>query len=127
MQCVTDESLHLKASSFPSRSSHQRCSIKKLFLKVLQYSQENICAGISFLIKLQASFIEKETPTQVFSCACFKKTYFEEQLLLSFSVVEMWKQTMTFAIKQRSSFLLFVLLYILSNQIIPESNALLPI
>ena len=26
---------------------------KKLFLKFLQYSQENICAGVSFLIKLQ--------------------------------------------------------------------------
>ena len=30
------------------RSRHQRCSIKKLFLKVLQYSQENTCVGVSF-------------------------------------------------------------------------------
>ena len=37
------------------RSSHQKCSIKKLFLKILQYSQENICVGVSFLIKLQAT------------------------------------------------------------------------
>ena len=29
------------------RSSHQSCSTKKQFLKVLQYSQENICVGVS--------------------------------------------------------------------------------
>ena len=32
------------------RSSHRRCSIKKVFLKILQ---ENTYVGISFLIKLQ--------------------------------------------------------------------------
>ena len=32
----------------------QRCSVKKVFLEVLQNSQENICARDSFLIKLQA-------------------------------------------------------------------------
>ena len=31
-----------------SKSSHQRCSIKKLFLKALKYSQENICVEVSF-------------------------------------------------------------------------------
>ena len=30
------------------RGSHRRCSIKKLFLKIIQYSQENNCAGVSF-------------------------------------------------------------------------------
>ena len=30
------------------RSSHRRCSIKMLFLKISQYSQENICVGVSF-------------------------------------------------------------------------------
>ena len=30
------------------RSSHHRCSIKKLFLKISQYSQENTCVGVSF-------------------------------------------------------------------------------
>ena len=29
------------------------CSIKKLFLKILENSQKNICATVSFLIKLQ--------------------------------------------------------------------------
>ena len=31
-----------------SRSSHQGCSTKKLFLKILQYSQENTSVGVSF-------------------------------------------------------------------------------
>ena len=30
------------------------CSTKKLFLKILGYSQENTCVGVSFLITLQA-------------------------------------------------------------------------
>ena len=30
------------------RRSHQRCSIKKLFFKIPQYSQENTCLAVSF-------------------------------------------------------------------------------
>ena len=30
----------------------QRCSIKKVFLEISQNTQENICARVSFLIKL---------------------------------------------------------------------------
>ena len=30
----------------------QRCSVKKVFLDILQNSQENTCAGVSFLINL---------------------------------------------------------------------------
>ena len=41
-----------------------RCSVKKLFLEILQNSQKNTCARNSFLIKLQAL----ETLAQVFSC-----------------------------------------------------------
>ena len=33
----------------------QMCSAKKVFLEISQYSQKNTCAGVSFLIKLQAS------------------------------------------------------------------------
>ena len=33
----------------------QRCSVKKMLLKISQNSQENTCARVSFLIKLQAS------------------------------------------------------------------------
>ena len=35
------------------RSSHRRCSVKKVFLKISQNSQENTCDRVSFLIKLQ--------------------------------------------------------------------------
>ena len=36
----------------------ERCSVKKVFSEISQNSQENTCAGVSFLIKLQAcSFI----------------------------------------------------------------------
>ena len=47
------------------------CSVKKVFLEISQNSQENTCARVSFLIKLQVSacnFIKKETLAQVFSC-----------------------------------------------------------
>ena len=46
-------------------------SVKKVFLKISQNSQENICVRVSFLIKLQASvcnFIKKENLAQMFSC-----------------------------------------------------------
>ena len=32
----------------------QMCSAKKVFLKLSQNSQENTCARVSFLVKLQA-------------------------------------------------------------------------
>ena len=38
----------------------QTCSVKKEFLEISQNSQENTCARLSFLIKLQAP-PEKET------------------------------------------------------------------
>ena len=34
----------------------QSCSIKKVFLEISQNSQENICACVSFLRKLQAGY-----------------------------------------------------------------------
>ena len=43
----------LSISGF-DRSSLQRCSLKKMFLKFSQNSQENICARVSFLVKFQA-------------------------------------------------------------------------
>ena len=36
-----------------SESVVQRCSVKKVFLEISQNSQENTCARVSFLIKLQ--------------------------------------------------------------------------
>ena len=57
-----------------------------MFLKISQNSQEYTCAGVSFLIKLQAKackFIKKETLTQMFSwefCEIFKNSLFTEHL-----------------------------------------------
>ena len=57
-----------------------------MFLEILQNSQENTCARVSFLIKLQAlafNFIKKETLAQVFSCEFWeisKDTDFKEHL-----------------------------------------------
>ena len=44
---------------------------KEVFLKLLQDSQENTCARVSFFDKvagLACNFIKKETLAQVFSC-----------------------------------------------------------
>ena len=57
-----------------------------MFLEISQNSQENPCARLSFLIKLQASacsFIIRETQAQVFSldfCEISKNTFFTEYL-----------------------------------------------
>ena len=37
-----------------SKSSYRRCSIKKVFLKILRNSRESTCVRVSFLTKLQA-------------------------------------------------------------------------
>ena len=44
----------------------QSCSVKKIFLETPQNSQENTCARVSFLIKLQV--FQVPTLVQVFSC-----------------------------------------------------------
>ena len=54
-----------------SEAVARRCSVEKVFLEISQYSQENSCARVSFLIKLQAeacNVIKKETLAQMFSC-----------------------------------------------------------
>ena len=38
----------------------QRCSVKKVFLKILQNSQENTCARVVFLIKLSPATLLKK-------------------------------------------------------------------
>ena len=63
-----------------------RCSVKKMFLKISQNSQENTSARVSFLIKLQAiacNFIKNEALAQVFSCEfweIFKNIFVTEHL-----------------------------------------------
>ena len=57
-QSIISISLFIYAIKFPMnlkyRSSHLWCSLNKIYLQTSQYSQENICVGVS-LIKLQAS------------------------------------------------------------------------
>ena len=65
--------------------------IKKAFLELSQNSQENTCASVFFLMKLQAkacNFIKKETLAQVFSCEfweSFKNTFSYKTALSTFS------------------------------------------
>ena len=53
-----------KTASTEDRSSHQRLFMKKMYLKISQNLQENICA--------RTPFIKKETLAEVFSCAFCK-------------------------------------------------------
>ena len=53
-----------------------------MFLKILQYSQENTCVGVS-LRAFKSTILSKKTPTLMFCCEyweIFKNTYFEEHL-----------------------------------------------
>ena len=72
-----------KISSGPEAVT-RKCSIKKVFLETLQNSQENTCARVSFLIKLQAlACNDNKKETLVFSCEfckMFKNTFLTEHL-----------------------------------------------
>ena len=73
------------------RSSHLRRSVRKGVLS--QNSQENTCARISFLIKLQATLLKKRLWHKCFSCEfceIFKNIFFTEpsgRLLLDITPV----------------------------------------
>ena len=64
------------------KSSRAEVSGKKVFLNISQNSQENTCARVSFLLKVQAEackFIKKETLVQKISCELceiFRNTFF---------------------------------------------------
>ena len=63
--------LFLQFKIIKSRSSRPEVFHKKIFLDILQNSQESTCVRDSFLINLQAwasKFIKKESLAQVFSC-----------------------------------------------------------
>ena len=65
-----------------SEAVTRKSSLKKVSLKISQHSQENICAGVSFAIKLQAGglkFHEIQNLVEVLSCEfckIFKDVYF---------------------------------------------------
>ena len=69
-----------------SRSSHQRCSVKKGILRNLaKFTGKHLCQSL-FFNKVAGgayNFIKKETLTQVFSCKfceIFEKTFFTEHV-----------------------------------------------
>ena len=47
--------IYEKKLFFCSEAVARRCSVKRVFLKILQNSQENTCVRVSFLVNLQAS------------------------------------------------------------------------
>ena len=74
------------------RGSHQRCSMKKVFLEILQDSQESTCARVSFL--MACNFIKKEALAQVFSCEfceSSKNTFFTGHLWTNVSCLMILK------------------------------------
>ena len=62
----------------------RRCSVKKVFFKILLNSQENTCARVSFLQPKECNFIKIEFLTQAFFCEFWehlsKNTFFTERI-----------------------------------------------
>ena len=89
----------------------QRCSVKNLLLTISQSSQKNTSAGVSFLIKLQASIPQlhkKETSKQVFSCEfreIFKITYFADHMwaVASATTISFPANTYLFEVNNRNT------------------------
>ena len=70
-----------RISSF-YRSSHRKSSAKKVFLKILQYSQEKTCVEVSLQAFRFAIFLVRDTSTYVFLriLGSFKEHLFDEHL-----------------------------------------------
>ena len=77
---------NVRGSNRKAETVTQKCSVKKVFLKISQNSQENTCVRISFLIRLHvesSTFIKQGNPAQVFTfkfCEVFKNSSFIEHL-----------------------------------------------
>ena len=80
----------LKNFAIFAEAATRRVLWKKVFFEISQNSQENTCARVSFLIRLQVSnFIKREALAQVFSCEFYeisKNTFFTEHLWTTASV-----------------------------------------
>ena len=99
--------------SFDSRSSHQRCSIKKGALKnFAKFTGKHLCQSLFFNKGCRpktGNFIEKETMTQLFSVnfVKFSRTYILQKssgwMLMwfwQFCVTEMWLFTLLRMLQQ---------------------------
>ena len=82
-----------KYSQWLIRSSRRRCSIKSLFLKISQYSQEGTCIGVSFSHLCSSLFLIK---LQIFRPATLLKWESNEgalqSILRSFWKCLFWKK-----------------------------------
>ena len=89
--CITRLSLNVIVIA-PNRVQKQKCSVKKVFFKILQNSQENTCVRVFFFSKScrpqNCSIIKKETVAQVFTCefcVIFRNTFFYRKPLVAVS------------------------------------------
>ena len=73
-------------------------SVKRVFLNILQNSEENNCAGVSFYTKLLANSCRKEIAAHVFSykiCEIFKNIFLKEHLRMTVLDMKFFKQFFT--------------------------------
>ena len=73
----------------------RKCSVKRLFLNILQNSEENTCARVSFYEKLQVDYCRKEVAAHVFSYKIyeiFKNIFFKEHLRTTGSGYEVFSR-----------------------------------
>ena len=76
----------------------RRCSVKKVFLKISQNSQENTCTRVSFLQSLACNFSRWHRCFPVYSANTFLRTLFFRAPLVPASVkaynfTKMWKRS----------------------------------
>ena len=71
--------LFISVMYYQYRCSHQRCFIKKLFLKISKYSQESTCVGVYIKKALDTVFVSREY-CKIFKSTILKNIY--ESLLL---------------------------------------------
>ena len=88
----------------------QRCSLKKVFLEISQNSQENTCARVSFLIKLQvapAALLKKRLWHRRFLanfCEISKNTFFyRTPLVAAFVLTPSWHKKTRHHVKETLS------------------------
>ena len=66
-------------------SSHQRCSVKKVFLKISQNWQESTCARVSLLTKLQAFFSYIHFLSKIWPATLLKKRLWRRYFPVNFA------------------------------------------
>ena len=84
------------------RSSHQRCAIIKVFLEILQNSQESTCSRVSFLLKSQASGLAQLFPCEF--CEISQNTLLQNpsgRLLLKMKFPDIFQQCRSLAKSQK--------------------------